>query len=176
MPNDKNKTLVADLREKVAKAKAITFTEYTGLKATDLNDLRSKMRDIDAEVSVSKNTLMKLALREENVKVEEAEKDLEGPTAVIFAYGDPVAPIKTLFDFIKKFELPKIKSAIFDGRYSTAAQVETISKLPSKEQLVAQVVGGMKSPLNGIVGALNGVQRKFVYAMAAVADKKKEQN
>jgi large subunit ribosomal protein L10 len=173
MPNDKNKELLKSLREKVAKAKAITFADYAGLKAADLTALRSKMREMGAEVSVAKNTLVKLALKEENVQVKEAEKDLEGPTAIIFAYNDAVAPIKALFDFIKKVELPKIRSAIFDGKYATAAQVETISKLPSREQLIAQVVGGFKSPLNGIVGALNGVQRKFVYSLAAIAEKKK---
>lgn len=172
MPNDKNKQEVAALREKISKAKSMVFADYIGLKANDLNALRSNMRTADAEVAVAKNTLLKIALKEEKVETKDLEKDLEGNTAVIFTYNDPVSPIKALYEFIKKIELPKVKAAIFDGKYSTANEVEVISKLPSKDQLIAQVVGGLKSPLNGIVGALNGVQRKFVYALSAIADKK----
>jgi large subunit ribosomal protein L10 len=173
MPNDKNKQAVKELREKVAKAKAITFTDYVGLNANDLNTLRQKLKDTNAELTIAKNTLIKKALEEEKVDVSKISGDLEGPSAVVFAYSDAVAPIKALFDFIKKVELPKVKSALFDGIYNDAKQVQLISTLPSREQLIAQVVGGLKAPLSGIVGTLNGVQRKFVYVLSAVADKKK---
>lgn len=174
MANDINKQIVATLREKIAKAKSIVVTDYIGLKANDINNLRSTMKNAAAEIAVSKNTLMKIALKEENITSAELANDLEGPTAVLFSYKDPVQPIKVLFDFIKKVELPKIKSGFFDGQYTTATQIETISKLPTREVLIAQFVGGLKSPLNGIVGAFSGVQRKFVYAIAAIADKKQK--
>lgn len=173
MPSDKNKQIIAGLREKIAKAKSIIVADYSGLSSNDINSLRSTMKNNDAEVSIAKNTLLKIALKEEKVKTEQLETDLEGTTAAVFMYKDPVASIKALFDFIKKIELPKIKSAIFDGVYTDAQQVELISMLPGREQLIAQVVGGLKSPLNGIVSALSGVQRKFVYALAAVAQKRK---
>jgi large subunit ribosomal protein L10 len=172
MPNQINQNAVKQLKEKVAKAKSIVVTDYSGLKSNSINELRQTMKNNDAEVSVSKNTLLKIALQEEKVDLTALEKDLEGTNAVIFAYNDAVAPIKALFEFIKKVELPKVKSAIFEGKYTDAAQVEAISKLPSKEQLIAQVVGGFKSPLNGIVRTFSGVQQKFVYALAAVAAKK----
>jgi large subunit ribosomal protein L10 len=172
MPNDKNKQEVASLREKISKSKSIIFADYIGLNSNDVNSLRATMRVADAEVAVAKNTLMKIALNEENIDTSELEKDLKGNTAVIFSYGDAVKPIKSLFDFIKKVELPKVKAGIFEGKYSNAADVELISKLPSKEQLIAQFIGGLKSPLSGVVGVFGGVQRKFVYAVKAIADKK----
>ncbi len=172
MPNKQNQDAVKALREKVAKAKSIIVTDYSGLKSNDINALRDTIKDSDAEVSVAKNTLLKIALKEENVYSTELEKHLEGTNAVIFSYKDAVAPLKSLYEFIKKVDLPKIKAAIFDGQFANATQVETISKLPSREQLLAQVVGGMKSPLNGFVRTLNGVQQKFVYALSAIAEKK----
>ncbi|OGC77081.1 50S ribosomal protein L10 [candidate division WWE3 bacterium RIFOXYD1_FULL_39_9] len=172
---DINIETVQSIKEKLEKAKAVTFTDYVGLTASDLTELRQTLKDNDAELAVIKNTLVKVALEDKKMSSDELKKDLEGPTAVVFAYDDPVKPIKVLFDFIGKLELPRIKSAIFDGTYSTAEDVETISKLPGREQLIAQVVGGLKSPLNGIVSTFSGVQRKFVYAVAAVAKQKESQ-
>lgn len=172
MPNEKNRQEIASLRKKISKAKSIIFTDYIGLNSNDVNSLRQTMKTADAEVAVAKNTLMKLALKEEKIETAELESDLKGPTAVVFSYNDPIKPIKALFEFIKKIDLPKIKSAIFEGRYSNAAQVEIISKLPAREQLIAQFIGGLKSPLRGVVGVLNGVQKKFVYAISAIANNK----
>jgi large subunit ribosomal protein L10 len=172
MPNKINQDAVKNLREKVAKAKSIIVTDYAGLKSNDINALRTSIKGTDAEVSVSKNTLLKIALKEENVDSTQLEQHLEGTNAVIFAYKDAVTSLKSLFEFVKKVELPKIKAAIFDGQYVDAAQIEVISKLPSKEQLLAQVFGTMKSPINGFVRTLNGVQQKFVYALSAIAEKK----
>ncbi|RJR27993.1 50S ribosomal protein L10 [candidate division WWE3 bacterium] len=171
---EKNKEIVDEIKQKLEKARAVTFADYIGLKASDLGELRQTLKENDAELEVIKNTLVKVALDEKKMGNEELNKDLEGPTALIFAYSDPVKPIKIIFDYINKLELPKVKSAIFEGRYSTADEVEVISKLPGREQLIAQVVGGLKSPINGIVSTFSGVQRKFVYALSAIADSKNE--
>ena len=172
MPNDKNRQEIASLREKISKAKSIIFTDYNGLNSNNVNSLRQTMKTADAEVAVAKNTLMKLALKEEKITATELESDLTGQTAVVFSYNDPIKSIKALFDFIKKIDLPKVKSAIFEGQYNNAIQVEMISKLPAREQLIAQFIGGLKSSLRGVVGVLNGVQKKFVYAISAIANNK----
>ena len=175
MPKLKNKETVKELRQKIATAKSITIANYAGLSSNNVNNLRTTLKNADAEMIVAKNTLLEIALKEEKIGLENAseiEKDLEGKTAVFLAYKDPVATIKAVFKFIKKVELPKIKSAIFDGRYILVTQVELISKLPSREQLLAQVIGTMQSPINGFVRTLNGVQGKLVRAFAAIADKK----
>lgn len=172
MTNQVNKDAVKKLREKVAKAKSIVVTDYTGLDANNVNALRENMRKNNSEVTVAKNTLIKLAMKEENIDVSPLENDLQGQTAVIFSYNDAVSSIKALFEFIKKVELPKVKSAIFDGKYSNAKEVEVISTLPSKEQLIAQILGGLKSPMNGIVRTLSGVQGKFVRVLSEVSKKK----
>lgn len=176
MPNAKNIQLVKDLREKIAKSKSVTIADYQGMGVNKLNELRQKIRDEDAEMAVAKNTLLKIALKEEDVDMTALNEDLKGPTAVIFSYVDAIAPIKTLFEYAKnlKLESPKVKSALVEGAYNDASQVEVLSQLPSREELLAKVVGGLKSPLSGIVNVLGGTQKNFVYALSAIAKKREE--
>lgn len=173
MPNQINKDIVKELKDKVAKAKSVTFTDYIGLSANKVNDLRRELENNGSEMIVAKNTLLRNALKEEGVKdADKLAEHLKGPTAAIFSYNDAVSPLKTIYSFIKNFELPKVKVGLFDGVLTSAEQVEEISKLPSKEVLIAQLLGALKSPLNGTVQVFSGVQRKFVYAVKAIADKK----
>ena len=172
MPNTKKLQTVEELREKIKKAKSITFADYLGLSADNINDLRAKALENDTEVEVAKNTLLKVALKEENIDTDSLENDLKGPTAAFFSYGDPIAVIKTIFAFAKTNTLPRVKAAIVDGKYNNAQQTEILSNLPSRDELIAQTVWGLKSPLSGLVNTLGGVQRKFVYALSAIKDKK----
>lgn len=172
MPSSKNIEIVNDLRQKIKKAKSIVFADYRGLKAEDINNLRSQIRDNNGETVVAKNTLLRTALKEENVNLENIEADLKGPTTAIFSYSDPVSPIKLVVEFAKKLELPKIKSALVEGTYASADKVEEISNIPAKEVLIARMLGGLKAPLSGLTNTLSGVQRKFVYALNAIKENK----
>jgi large subunit ribosomal protein L10 len=172
MPNQKNKDTVKNLREKVAKAKSIILTDFKGLNSNATNDFRAKMLEQHAEVTVAKNTLLKKALEEEKVDTKLIAEHLKGNTTAIFSYTDPISFIKPLVEFAKKLELPKIKAALIEGLFTTKEQIETISKLPTREQLLTQIVGTMNRPLSDLVTVLKGTQRKFVYAIKAIADKK----
>ena len=109
---------------------------------------------------------MKIALGKEDY-------ELKGPTLSVFLYEDAIEGIKVLFDFSKENEeTPVIVKGIVDGEDVDATKLKILSELPSKDQLRAQVVGGMKSPLNGLVNTLGGVQRNFVYALAEIAKSK----
>ncbi len=174
MPNEINKKMVAELSKKVADAKSIVFAEYHGLDANQISDLRKQLRESGGDMTVAKNTLVKLALKE-NGHNGEIEKELEGPVAAFFGNEDAIAPIKILAEFAKNFELPKIKVGLVDGRVATASEIDVLSKLPSREELLARVVGGLKSPLSGIVNVLGGSQRKIVTVLSAIADKKSEE-
>jgi large subunit ribosomal protein L10 len=172
MPNAKNKEVLTLLKDKVKKAKSIILADYIGIKAVDANSLRSKVKETGAEVTVAKNTLLKIALKESKIQSKEIDSDLNGSTLAVFSYADPIAPIKALLDFARGLELPKVKSAIIEGLYKNASEVEEISKIPSKEILLGKVLGGLSSPLKGFASSLNGVTRKFVYALSAIAEKK----
>jgi len=173
MPNEKNQARVADLTEKSTKAKSIVIAEYHGLNSNLVNELRAKIRETGAEMQVAKNTLVKIALGESGYDVKNVEEDLDGPNATIFAYEDPITAIKALFDFAKtNNELPKVKAGFIEGQFADAQKMEEVSKIPSKEVLMGQVVSGLKSPIFGIVGSLGGISRKLVYVMDAISKKK----
>lgn len=172
MPNQKNKDNLTELKEKVAKAKSMTFVDYMGLKANDFNNFRSKVREDAGESVIARNTLVKIALNEEGYTNEEIDTLLKGPTAVIFSYEDPIATIRTIYKTSKELELPKVKFALVEGTYATSEEVQVLSELPSKEELIAKVVGGLKSPLSGIVNVLGGTQRQFVTVLSEIAKSK----
>ncbi len=169
-----SKEVVADLRNKISKSKSIIFTYYHGLTANNINDLRSKLEATGAEASVAKNTLLKLALKEEKQLTDEIEKGLKGPTATIFSYDDPVASIKALVEFAKKLELPKIKFALVEGRFMDDKEVGVLSTLPSKDVLISQIIRSMKSPLSSLINVMSGNKRKLIHALSAIARKKEE--
>lgn len=175
MPNEKKKQLVKEIKEKIETAKSITFTDYVGISADQANTLRQKVKDAGGEVLVSKNTLLKVAIDEHgNKDIIEAKKDLKGPTMTIFGFKDPILPIKALFEFAKGIDLPKIKSAIIEGVYNSAEKVEILKSIPSREELLAKILERMNSPISGFVNVVGGVQRKFVFAVNAIAKKKLE--
>jgi len=176
MPNEKKLEKVAELKEKISQAKSVVFAEYHGLNANQVNDLRAKVREAGGEMSVAKNTLVKIALQENNASSKEIEEGLEGPVATFFGFEDPIAPIKALAEFAKKIELPKMKVGLVDGVVATAEKLAILSQLPSKEELLARVVGGMKSPLSGFVNVIGGTRKNLVYVLSAVAGKKSEQS
>ncbi|HXK52956.1 50S ribosomal protein L10 [Candidatus Nomurabacteria bacterium] len=174
MPNNKNKQAVKDLSEKVAKAKSIVFVNYHGIKATEMSDLRSKLRAVDASSSVAKNTLLKIALKENNLTDSNLDTELKDGTMTIFGFADAISSIKTLFGFIKTQEnsLPVVKSGFVEGKFLTANELTELNSLPSREELLSKLIWGLKSPLQGFAGATSGVQRKFIYAVSQLASKK----
>jgi large subunit ribosomal protein L10 len=172
MPNSKNTETVQKLREKISKSRSVVLTDYKGLSVNDVNELRAKVLETDSEVMVAKNTLLKIALEEEKLETGNLEEELKGQTMTVFAYGDPISPIKAISDFAKVMELPKFKAAFIEKVYTTADQLGVLSTLPSRDQLISQVVWGLKSPISGIVNVLGGTQRKFVTALSEVAKKK----
>ena len=173
MPNQKNKDILEEIKEKTAKAKSITFVDFLGLKVNDINNFRQQLLEKDAEPVIAKNTLFKLALKENGLSSAEIEQQLKGPTAAIFSYKDPVEYLKILYAFIKKLELPKVKFALIGKDFTNAEKIAIISSLPAKDQLLAQVVGGLKSPLVGLVNVFGGTQRKLVTVLSKIAENKK---
>lgn len=172
MPNTKNKDTVQSLREKISRSKSVVLTDYKGLSVNDINSLRAKILETESDVVVAKNTLLKIALKEEKLEVEKIEEDLKGQTMAVFSYNDPVSPVKVISDFAKNLELPRFKAAFIEKVYTSADQLDILSTLPGKEQLIAQMLGGLKSPINGIVNVLSGTQRKFVTALSEISKKK----
>jgi large subunit ribosomal protein L10 len=174
MPNPQKEQIVAELRAIVAGSKGAILTDYRGLTVADVSKLRKKLRDSNAEYHIVKNTLYKLALGGEISP--ELDQLLTGPTAIVFAKDDIVAPSKAILDFVKDSKKPevKVKGGYIDGKVISVDQVTAISKLPSREQIIGQLIGTLNAPASELVGTLNGVLSEFVRTVQAVSDKQGE--
>jgi len=172
MPNAQKEQTVAGLREIIAGSKGAILTDYRGLTVAEVSNLRKKLRDNKAEYHIVKNTLFKRALGGELTP--ELEKLLVGPTAIVFAQEDIVAPAKTIIDFVaaaKKQDV-KVKGGYLDGKIYSVAQVTSISKLPPRPQIVAQLIGTLNGPMSSLVGTLDGIIGEFVRTVQSIADQK----
>jgi large subunit ribosomal protein L10 len=121
-------------------------------------------------MKVYKNTLMQIALKE--LEMPEMDQVLSGPSAFVFAEGDPVASAKAIRDFAKKNEMLTIKGGIMDGNFVDAEAVNKIAALPSREELIAKLLGSLQNPMSQIVRVLNGPAEQLARAISAIADQK----
>ena len=169
-PADAKVAVVTELRELVGQTKAAILTDYRGLSVAELTELRKKLRDVDAEYRVVKNTLFKLAAGG-SMPVADMGEFLAGPTAIGFAKGDPVAVAKIILEYAQSHKAMSVKAGVMDGRILTAAQVEALSKTPPREVLLSQMLGSLQSPIAGFVGTLGGIISNFVFTLQAIADK-----
>jgi len=163
---------VAQIVEKFTSAKSVFLTDYSGLTVEAITNLRRNLRKSQVEFQVSKNTLARIAAKQ--VGYQDLVPHLEGPTALAFGMGDPAAPAKVLTDFLKTNEKPKVKAIIFEGKYFDAKSMSEIATLPSREQLLARLLGSLNSPITGLASSLSGIIRKLAYALNAVAESKQK--
>ncbi len=161
---------VAQIVEKLSSAKSVFLTDYSGLTVEAITNLRRNLRKSKVEFQVSKNTLSRIAAQQVGFK--DLVPHLEGPTAMAFGMGDPAAPAKVLTEFLKTNEKPKVKAIIFEGKYFEAKSMAEIATLPSREQLLARLLGSLNSPITGLASSLSGIIRKLAYALNAVAESK----
>jgi large subunit ribosomal protein L10 len=171
MPSQKNLDQIKDLKDKLTRAKSVVLADYRGLSVSLQQDLRQKILDAGGELLVIKNTLLKIALKEENFDFETLVDSFTGPTITLFAYEDSVAPIKALAEFAKEHELPQIKAGFLSKDPLTKDQVEELAKLPTKLELLAKTVATVKAPLTGFVNILSGNIRNLIYALEAIKQK-----
>jgi large subunit ribosomal protein L10 len=161
---------VSELNETFSKAKFAVVADYRGLKVTELEKLRKELRAQNAQIQVAKNTLLRLAVQ--GTDYEGLTEYFTGTTAVALAFEEPVGSAKALADFAKEFQHLEIRSAQLDGSVLSAADVIALSKLPSKDELRAKLLGTMAAVPTGFVRVLNGVPQKLVYALQAISDQK----
>lgn len=159
---------VKTLKKRISECSILIFTDHCGLTVAQITDLRKKLRAAKSEYTVVKNTLFKRALKESGIEAD-VTAQLQGTTAVLFGDADIVAPAKILYKFLKDNEKkPAVKAGIFNQQLLGQDEIERLSKLPSREELIAKAVYGIASPLYGIVNVLQGPIRKLVYALEAI--------
>jgi large subunit ribosomal protein L10 len=157
---------VLAITQKLEKAKAVVFADYKGLKMSQLSDLRKKLREQNAEFSITKNTLLEHALP--SSKFQLPTPSLVGPTATLFAYDDQITPIKILVKAFKDYSMGKVKSGFLDSEVLDEEKIIQLSTLPSKDELRAALLGVLSSPLRGIASVLQVNLRNLVYALSQI--------
>lgn len=177
MPNAKvlseKQAVVEALTERLKSASSGVLVDYKGITVAEDTDLRNQLRKGGVEYSVVKNTLVRFAAN--NVGYAELDSYLNGTTALATS-ADPVAPAKILSAFNKKMnDKFAIKVGFVDGKVITAKEVEALAELPSREVLVAQVLGTMIAPITGFATVLNANIRGLAVALQAIADQKAAQ-
>lgn len=159
--------LVALYAQMIEESKAIFLTEYGGMSVKELETLRARLRDADGQFFVTKNTLLRIALEQTDTPV--PTDLLQGPVAAGFALGEAPTLAKALVDYAKQDEKLDLKGGIMEGRFLTHDQVEALAKLPSLDELRAQLLGVLSAPAQNIASAVANGVRQVVNVIDAYA-------
>ena len=165
MPTPQKARTINELSDQLSRAMLVIVTDYRGLKVGDLQTFRGNLRPSGAEFHITKNTLTRIAAS--NAGVTGLDALLEGPSALVFAFEDPVQTAKAVSDFVRSSRILSVKGGVMGDRAVSAADVEAIATLPSREVLQARLLGMLVSPMARTLGVLSGPSRSMVYLLNA---------
>lgn len=168
MPTKKKMEIIEDIKERVSSSNAIYFVDYKGLTVAEISDLRRKLKEKRADLKVAKNTLLNLALSDTYSLSSEI---LLGPTGLITAFEDPIAPLKVLTEFAKEKTALKAKGGFLEGRFFSLQEMEVLSQLPSKNALLTQILSSLQAPILGLIWALQDSIANLVFTLQAISQK-----
>lgn len=167
----KKKELVSALSEKIKSSKSILLIDYKGINVKEDTELRNEFRKAGIEYKVYKNTMVRRAFNALNIK--DFDNDLNGTTSFAFSSKDEVTSAKLFTGNAKKLnDKIKAKSAFVSGKYLNPSEVKALAAIPSKEALIASMLGSLNAPATNLVGVLSATMRGLVVALNAIAEKK----
>ncbi len=165
---------VAALQRIFNQTKGVILSDYRGLNVQQMAELRSRLRQVAAELQVVKNTLVRRAVME--TAFEPLTDYFVGPTSIAFTVDDVVAMAKTLAEYANVEPKLEIRVGLLERQVLAPEQVRALAALPPREVLLARVLGSIQSPVVGLVGVLQGVQRQLLYALTAIKAAKEDQS
>ena len=170
MPVSKQKKqeTIEGLKEMLGRSRAVILSDYRGLTAQQLSQLRNKLRPLGSKMLVAKNTLVLKSLDE--LGLPQPEDLLQGPTALSMIFGELNQPVRALLDFARETDVLKVKGGLMGTYLMSVPEVQMLPLLPSEEVLRAQALGGLASPVAGFIGVLDGAVRGLLYVLQARAD------
>ena len=166
LTREQKQKIIEDLKEKIAKQKAMILVDFTGLKVKDLSNLRKKLKAADNELKIAKKTLLLLALKEK--KLEMAAEELKGEIAIVFGYKDELSPAKIVYQFSQENPNLKILGGFLENKFREAEEIIALAQLPSREELLAKLVGSISAPISNFVNVLQGNIKGLIYALTAI--------
>ena len=155
MPTPQKEAILQDTEGRIADVRGIYLADFSGMTVQSLSLLRKRCREQGVQFRVIKNTLLKRAFNARGIQ--ELDDHLVGPTGLVFSPQDEMAPAKILADFAKEFEKPRVKAAVVDGRLYDDKAIARLAKLPSREVLLAQLLGTFVAPMTTFLGAVNAL-------------------
>lgn len=167
---EKKQEIVKQLTESFKKAKSVVFADSEGLNVKDFSDMRQKLNDEEVKYKIAKKTLIRIAVKEAGLE-EIPEEILSGQTGLAFSDTDEIIAAKTLYEFSKNNENIKLLGALMDGNILSQANTLELAKIPSKDELLARLVGSINAPVNGFYSTLHSLLRSFVGTLSAYAEK-----
>jgi len=170
MPSDQKSVMVAAIKDKITGSGGMILADYRGLSVKEMQELRSRVREAGGEIKIFKNRLTIIALRE--LALPTMDEHLMGPTAFVFTPEDPVSAAKAIMNFAKQHDALQVKAGFLDNEVVDAESVKAIAALPSREELIAKLMGTMLNPVRGFMAMANAPAGALTRAMKAVADQK----
>lgn len=166
LTKEQKKNIVEKLKQSIAEQKAVVFIAIDSLKATELFDLRKELKQDNCLLTVAKKTLLSIAFKQS--KMEFDAKELEGELALIFGFEDEIMPAKIAYQFSRKNKNLKILGGFFENEIKTAEEMITLAKIPSREELLAKIIGSIKAPVSGFVNVLQGNIKGLIYVLTQI--------
>ena len=163
------KQVVEEIKDKLSKSKSVAFASYNGLTVKEDTEMRRDFKKNGAEYKVYKNKLLLLALNE--LGINGAEEFLHGTTAVAFSYEDEVSGAKVLCETADKTQKLTVKFGLLNGNFVEGKEIEALAKLPSKEVLIAKLLGTLNAPISALARVLNAPMQGLAIALNAIATK-----
>jgi len=162
--------LVSNVCETIKQSKSIVFLDFKGLSVTDTQKIKKDLRENGVQYKVLKKRLFDRAAKDAGLEV--VTSDMAGQLAVAFSLEDEVSAAKILYDFSKNHETAEVRGGVLEGKQLTDVEVIALAKLPSKQELLAKMVGSLQSPISGFVQVISGNTRGLVVALKAIAEQK----
>ena len=156
--------ILEDLEEKIAKQKAMIFVDFTGLRVKDFSSLRKKLKAVGEEMKVAKKTLMGIAFKKAKIEIE--TKKLPGEAALVFGYKDELMPAKIVYQFSRECPNLKILGGFFGNKFLETEKIIELAKLPTREELLARLVGSISSPISNLVSVLEANIKGLITVLA----------
>ena len=154
------KGVVAEIAEKLQKSASCVVVDYKGLKVEEVTELRNKFRETGIDYKVYKNTLVRRAAAEVGNMAQFDDVNLVGTNAIAFGYEDPVAPAKIVNDFAKTHPKIELKMGFVEGEFYDAENIKKLAEIPSREELIAKLLGSLKAPVSNFVYLVDAIAKK----------------
>jgi large subunit ribosomal protein L10 len=161
MNRNEKAEIISEIKELLDSSSGVYLTDYNGINVEDITDLRNQFRKEGVRYKVFKNTLVKRALTESGRFTKLADH-LSGMTGFAFTTTNPVAPAKIINKYFGDKEKLALKACYIEGEYYDSSQLKALANLPSKQELIAGILGSLNAPVAGIAGAINAVMRDLV--------------